>query len=111
MALSDLIQANDIMVGPNQILREVSLISFGKAVGRPETIVPVKFTLANSGPEADTYTLTVTDTAGWTLSQLPSSLEIKGLSKVELVLNVTLPGVFRTTVALLNRVSQLVYLT
>ncbi|RKZ73168.1 MAG: hypothetical protein DRR19_31255, partial [Candidatus Parabeggiatoa sp. nov. 1] len=97
LALSDLIQATDIIVGPSKILREVSVTSPGKLLAEPETTLPVNLTLSNNGPEADTYTISVTDSAGWTLDQLPSSLEVNALSTVGLVLNVTLPATFGMT--------------
>jgi hypothetical protein len=90
--LSDLIQATDIVLGPNKILRDVSLTGTGKKIGEPEIVLPVRLTLANNGPEKDTYTLSVTDTAGWTLNGLPSSVEMEGLDSIDLVLNVTLPA-------------------
>jgi len=89
--LSDLIQASNIVVGPSKILREVSLTGAGKLSAEPEVTLPVNLILSNNGPEADTYTLNVTDSAGWTLGQLPSTIEVKELDIVELVLNVTLP--------------------
>lgn len=90
--LADLIQATDIVVGPNKILREVSLTGAGKVIGEPQVILPVNLTLANNGTEADTYILSATDTAGWTFNGLPSTVEIGGLESVDLVLNVTLPA-------------------
>jgi len=92
VALSDLVQATDIVVGPSKILREVSLASPGKLAAEPEITLPVNLILSNNGPEADTYTFNVTDSAGWVLSQLPSTIEVKELDTVELVLNVTLPA-------------------
>ncbi|RKZ77646.1 MAG: hypothetical protein DRR19_27620, partial [Candidatus Parabeggiatoa sp. nov. 1] len=89
--LSALIQATDIVLGPNKILRDVSLTGAGKKIGEPEIVLPVRLTLANNGPEKDTYTLSVTDTAGWTLGELPSTIEIDGLEFIDLVLDVTLP--------------------
>jgi Leucine-rich repeat (LRR) protein len=90
--LADLIQATDIVVGPNKILREVSLTGAGKVIGEPEVALPVNLTLANNGTESDNYTLSVTDTAGWTLTGLPSTVELDGLNSIDLVLNVTLPA-------------------
>ncbi|NJO16016.1 MAG: choice-of-anchor D domain-containing protein [Thioploca sp.] len=90
--LADLIQATDIVVGPNKIRREVSLTGAGKVIGKPEVTLPVNLTLANNGTESDTYTLSVTDTAGWTLNGLPATVELDGLNSIDLVLNVTLPA-------------------
>ncbi|MDM8558746.1 choice-of-anchor D domain-containing protein [Candidatus Parabeggiatoa sp. HSG14] len=93
MTLFDLIIAKDIVRSSSKILRGVTLIGSGKSVGEPEAIIPVSFTLANSGPEVDSYTFTITDSSGWTFTQLPASLELEGLAKVELVVNVTLPAI------------------
>jgi hypothetical protein len=89
--LSDLIQATDIVLGPNKILYDVSLTGAGKKTGEPEIVLPVRLTLANNGPEKDTYTLNVTDTAGWTLGELPATMAIGGLEFIDLVVDVTLP--------------------
>ena len=89
--LSDLIKAASINEGPSQILYDVSLISSGKHTGEPGTILPISLTLVNGGPETDTYTLQVTDSKGWILSQPTSPLEVKALDTQELSLEVALP--------------------
>jgi hypothetical protein len=91
VTLSDLVQATNLVVGPSKILREVSLASQGRLSAEPEATLPVNLILSNNGQEADTYTLNVTDSADWALGQLPSTIEVKELDTVELVLNVTLP--------------------
>ncbi|NJO17175.1 MAG: choice-of-anchor D domain-containing protein [Thioploca sp.] len=95
--LTDLIQADDIVVGPNKVLREVSLTGAGKVSGEPSSTLPVKLTLANNGAELDTYQLNITDIAGWTLEGLPTAVEIDGLNSIDLVLNVTLPATLNAT--------------
>ncbi len=97
MKLSDLIKSSPIdssvgiVVGPNKILYEVSLSVADQLFGKPQEVLPISLTLSNDGPETDTYQLSVTDTAGWVMSQLPSSLQLRGIDAVDLVLNVTLP--------------------
>ncbi|BAP54903.1 receptor protein kinase-like protein [Thioploca ingrica] len=91
MKLSDLIESSaGIVVGPNKILYEVSLSVADQLFGKPQEVLPISLTLSNDGPETDTYQLSVTDTAGWVMSQLPSSLQLRGIDAVDLVLNVTL---------------------
>jgi hypothetical protein len=90
--LRDLIEATNIVVGPNKILHSVSLIGLGTLIKEPGSILQMRFTLANNGPEKDTYSLNLTDTAGWPLSQLPLTVEVEGLETIELILNVTLPS-------------------
>ncbi|MCK5521943.1 MAG: leucine-rich repeat domain-containing protein [Thiomargarita sp.] len=89
--LSDVIQAKNIVTAPSKILYDVLLTGLGIITGLPDTTMPLSFALTNNGPMADAYTLTVSDSAGWPLSQLPSSIELKELETVEFVLNVTLP--------------------
>ncbi|NJO14636.1 MAG: choice-of-anchor D domain-containing protein [Thioploca sp.] len=90
--LDDLIEANDIIIGPSQILYDVSLTAPNTVSGEPNSILPIRLMLSNDGPEKDIYWLNLTDTAGWPLSQLPLTVEVEGLETIELVLNVTLPS-------------------
>ncbi|MDM8562479.1 hypothetical protein QUF54_03910, partial [Candidatus Marithioploca araucensis] len=90
--LSDVIQAKNIVTAPSKILYDVLLTGLGIITGLPDTTMPLSFALTNNGPIADTYTLTVKDSAGWPLSQLPTSIDVKELETVEFVLNVTLPA-------------------
>ncbi|OQY47082.1 MAG: hypothetical protein B6247_27020, partial [Candidatus Parabeggiatoa sp. nov. 2] len=92
VALSDIIDAPNIVVGPSKILRDVSLVGTSASIGEPDEVLPVNLTLTNTGTETDSYNITVTDTAGWTLGQLPPTLEVEALQSVDLVLNVTLPS-------------------
>ena len=89
--LDDLIEATNIVTGPSKILRDVFLTAeSGSLSGDPNTVLPVRLTLANGGPETDTYSINVTDTAGWTLGELESSVEVEGLESVGLEFDVTL---------------------
>jgi hypothetical protein len=97
VVLSDVIDASDIVVGPSKILRDVSIVGPTASVGEPGDILPVNITLTNTGPEKDTYNISVTDTAGWTLGQLPSTFELEALQSVDLVLYVTLPSTVGAT--------------
>ncbi|EDN71144.1 receptor protein kinase-like protein [Beggiatoa sp. PS] len=89
--LSEVIQANNTMVGPSRILRDVSLTAAGKLSGEPGETVFINFTLSNNGPETDTYTLNLTDSQGWALTPLPTnSIEIEGLGGLNFEQEVTL---------------------
>ena len=91
--LSDIIEATDIVVAQSKILRDVSITGPGALIGEPGETLAVKLTLTNNGAEADTYDISVTDSAGWTLSQLPATTDqVAELTSIELVLNVTLPA-------------------
>lgn len=89
--LADIVEATDVVVARGKILRDVSIVGPGSLKGNPGDTLPVNLTLTNNGAELDTYNLSVTDTTGWTLGQLPTSIEVKELESVELKLNVTLP--------------------
>jgi hypothetical protein len=90
--LDNLIEADEIVVRPSQILYNVTLTGQQQIKGVPGTTLPVALTISNSGPTTDSYTLNVSDSAGWKLSSLPSSVTLDGLGLKKLVLNVTLPS-------------------
>ncbi|MDY6991184.1 MAG: choice-of-anchor D domain-containing protein, partial [Pseudomonadota bacterium] len=90
--LEDIIDADKIVVGPNQILYDVALIGPSIVRNQPGAVMPIQLKLANNGPEVDTYLLSMTDTANWPLSPLPATLEVEGLSVQELTANITLPA-------------------
>jgi hypothetical protein len=107
VALSSMIEAKNIVVAPSKTLRDVSLSAPNKVSGEPKAVLPITLTLSNGGPEKDSYALSVTNTAGWEVGQLPYTVELEGLSSVEIVMNVTLPetgGV--TDVISVNAMSQ-----
>jgi hypothetical protein len=92
VALADVIEAPNIVAGPSKILRDVSLVGTSASIGEPDEVLPINITLTNTGTETDSYTISVSDTAGWSLGQLPPTLEVEALQSVDLVLNVTLPS-------------------
>jgi len=107
VALSDMIEAKNIVVAPSKTLRDVSLSAPSKVSGDPQAVLPITLTLSNGGPEKDSYALSVTDTAGWNLGLLPYTVELDGLTNVEIVLNVTLPATGGVTdVISVNAISQ-----
>jgi alpha-tubulin suppressor-like RCC1 family protein len=90
MTLDDLIEAGEIIRGRSEILHEVSLAASDQVmVQEPGTTTTINLTIANNGPEADTYKLKVTNPKGWTLSALPATLEVDALSTIELTLDIT----------------------
>jgi hypothetical protein len=91
VTLETLINASQIVRGYSKILREVSITATDQVlVGEPNTSIMIGVSLSNYGPEADTYTLNVTNPKAWPLSQLPATLEVPGLSTVDLALKITL---------------------
>jgi urease beta subunit len=90
--LSDIISAGSITVAPAKIMRDVTVTAPQLLSGEEGTNLAATITLSNGSPEADTFLFSVTDTAGWPISQLPTSVEVEALSSVELELNIQLPN-------------------
>jgi len=91
VSLAEVIDSPSIETYPSKILYRASLHAPGQVNGRLGETVTFDLTLSNSGPEVDTYTLTVTDAEGWPISPASSPVTIEGLKRTELHLNVTLP--------------------
>ncbi|MCP4696250.1 MAG: choice-of-anchor D domain-containing protein [Gammaproteobacteria bacterium] len=89
-ALTDLIDAANIVAGPSMVLRDVVIAAPGKLSGEAGDVLPVGLTVSNGSPAQDTFTLIVADSKGWTLSVLPASVQIDALGSTNLVLDVTL---------------------
>lgn len=93
--LKDLMTVNDPVQDLNhqgaKVLQGVSLISTGKLVGQPGEVVTVTFTLANNSPHPDTFALTLENALTWQITDLPETIEVPGLSLIELPLKVTIP--------------------
>jgi hypothetical protein len=92
ITLENLINAPSIEVHPSAILYEVALSGPGALTGTTNTTIPVEIRVINVGPASDTYTLSVTDSAGWQLDSLPNTVTVDGLSTTELSFNVTIPA-------------------
>ncbi len=88
--LSDVAGAN-VTTGPSQILYDVSLAGPGSATAEAGTPLPLTLTVLNGGPVTDTYTLSVSDTAGWGLD-LAASTQVEGIDMRDLTLTVTPPS-------------------
>ncbi|BAP57387.1 receptor protein kinase-like protein [Thioploca ingrica] len=89
--ISDYIAAENIVIGPSKILRNVSLTVASKLFGNPGEVLSIPLVIANNGPEDDNYTLTVKDSAGNILNQL-AAVEVKGLDIVNLAIDLTIPA-------------------
>ncbi|NJO15751.1 MAG: choice-of-anchor D domain-containing protein [Thioploca sp.] len=88
--ISDYIAAENIVIGPSKILRNVSLTVASKLFGNPGELLSIPLIIANNGPEDDQYTVTATDFAGNILSQL-AAVEVKKLDTVNLAIDITIP--------------------
>jgi hypothetical protein len=89
--ISSYIDAENFVVGPSKLLRNVSLIVTNKLFGNPGEIISIPLVIANNGPEDDQYTITVTDSAGNILNKLPD-VEVKLLDTVNLAIDITIPA-------------------
>jgi len=89
--LEDVIDTPSIVTQPGKILYHAVLSGKRQIVAEPNTTIPVTLRLLNNSPVNDTYTLSVTDLAGWNLSGLPNTISIESLKKEELTLNITFP--------------------
>jgi hypothetical protein len=95
--LSDLVKASQIVVKASKSAFGVFLTVPNHLSQQVGILLPVKFTLENTGLETDTYALNVIDSSSWAMTQLPSLKRIKGLDSVELLTSVTLPSTVDTT--------------
>ncbi len=91
-ALTTLAATPNIDISPPKILYNAEWSYEGHIVGEPNTTVPVNLTLVNGGPTVDTYTISVSDSAGWNMGTLPATIAVNGLRDSKLSLNVTLPA-------------------
>ncbi|RKZ74330.1 MAG: hypothetical protein DRR19_30190 [Candidatus Parabeggiatoa sp. nov. 1] len=87
--LEDLIQASEIVRGPNKIIYRV-ILNAQDVQGEAKETVPIELKVSNAGPKEDTYTLSVVSENGTTISGLPSSITVEGLKHKKLHLNTTL---------------------
>jgi uncharacterized repeat protein (TIGR01451 family) len=91
VTLADLADAPEIIVKPSKILYNVELSHAEHIVEEPGTTVPITVTILNSGPMVDTYDISLTDSAGWEMEELPSTVTVNSLRRSELTFDVTLP--------------------
>jgi hypothetical protein len=89
--LSDIVEANNIVIGPGTILRNVSVTAPDQISGEAGTTVPITITLSNGGPASDTFLISLTDTAGWSFGDFETRVELEGLDTIAFTLDVTLP--------------------
>jgi len=82
-----------VAISPSKILYHVDISSDDYIVGEPGAILRVKITLLNGGPMEDTYSINVTDSAGWQLGNLPATVTVNSMLRRDFAFNVTLPEV------------------
>jgi hypothetical protein len=90
--LRDLMTANQIVVGPAQVLRDVSLVGAQHVVGQPRTALPITLTLSNNAPQTDTYDLKISNTAHWVFDPPGATVTVAGLTSTAIDIHLTLPA-------------------
>jgi uncharacterized repeat protein (TIGR01451 family) len=90
-ALQALVDAPSITVHPPKILYRVELSHADHLAGEPNETMQVKLIVLNGGPAEDTYTISMTDSAGWEIDTLPEKVTVNSMRRSELVFDVTLP--------------------
>ncbi|MEK8019610.1 MAG: BACON domain-containing carbohydrate-binding protein, partial [Candidatus Parabeggiatoa sp.] len=97
--LEDIIQASEIVRGPNKIIYRV-VLDTQDVQGKANETIPVKLKVSNAGPKTDTYTLSVVSKKGTTISGLPSSITVEGLKQKQLDLSIVLPAEGNDTITI-----------
>ncbi|RKZ94676.1 MAG: hypothetical protein DRQ46_09565, partial [Gammaproteobacteria bacterium] len=97
--LEDIIQASEIVRGPNKIIYRV-VLNTQDVQGKANETIPVKLEVSNAGPKIDTYTLSATSEKGIAISGLPSSITIEGLTRKQLDLSIALPAEGNDTITI-----------
>ena len=93
VTLADLVESQEPpLTNPSQIFYLVVLTGPEALLGAPQTTLPIELELVNGSPKVDVYDLTVSDSAGWNLTALPSPIPVEALGHETLRLNVTLPA-------------------
>jgi uncharacterized repeat protein (TIGR01451 family) len=91
-ALQTLAETAEITIAPSKATYSAGFSYQDHLVGEPNAVVPVKLTLLNLSSHDDTYTITVTDTAGWEMEGLPETIKVNGQRRSDLIMNVNLPA-------------------
>jgi hypothetical protein len=81
----------DVITGPSRILRNVSVVAPDLVNVQPSHTVAIDFWVINASAMTDTFTLSVTNSAGWDISGVPSEITIEELGNQQLTLDLTVP--------------------
>ncbi|MEK8017266.1 MAG: C25 family cysteine peptidase, partial [Candidatus Parabeggiatoa sp.] len=90
--IEDLVEASSVETHPSKILHEVTVSGPDVLTREPGITARFDVKVLNVGPTVDTYTLNVSDSKGWQLSTLPSTITVEGLKTAKLGLDITLPA-------------------
>jgi uncharacterized repeat protein (TIGR01451 family) len=90
--LSDLIDAQEIITGPNKIIYRVVLGSGQQVEGKAGETFTFEFTVYNGGPKDDTYTFGVEGELSSSITGLPTALTVSSFETKKVTLDVKLPS-------------------
>ncbi len=83
----------NVVTDTSRLLRNVSAVANPTSLNaQPGDVVPISFTVLNSGPTTDTFSLSQSNSAGWNVSGLPSQITIGGIDHQDVTFNVTVPA-------------------
>ncbi|MEK8018603.1 MAG: choice-of-anchor D domain-containing protein [Candidatus Parabeggiatoa sp.] len=105
-SLTDRIDTPHLIMAVAKTLRKVSLNTPAAFAAEPGETLPIFLTIVNHGPKRETYQFSVTDTAGWVLGSLPSTLRLDGLQTRTMLFKVTLPATSAENTITINVLSQ-----
>jgi hypothetical protein len=89
--LNALAEAPNILIHPSRIFYHVEMSHADYLVGEPGETIPVKLTLLNGGPTADTYDINMTNSEGWSIKTNPLPVTVNSMRFTELTVPVPLP--------------------
>ncbi|OQW91637.1 MAG: hypothetical protein BWK78_04045, partial [Thiotrichaceae bacterium IS1] len=89
VTLSEVIEAPKITPAPSKILGSVTLSGSSQIAGQPGVTLPIRFTISNGGPEADTYQVVTSNSTGWSSE---TAVEVQALDSLDVELGVKLPA-------------------
>jgi hypothetical protein len=92
ISIEDIVDAPEVNVSGSKILYHVELSHDKHIIDEPNTTIPVKVDILNSGPTEDIYTIAITDEQSWQISQLPQQVSVNSLRRTKLNFEVTLPA-------------------
>ncbi|MEK7990733.1 MAG: choice-of-anchor D domain-containing protein, partial [Thiotrichaceae bacterium] len=89
--LEDIVQADKITVAPAKIIYDLTVDGPESIAGKAGDTLPIALMVTNTGPETDSYTVSLANSKGWNLSQVPSTFTVESQQTEEFNLDISLP--------------------
>ena len=90
--ISTTLDANSILLSESQLVRGVALGSQGQLRVTGAGTIEVLISLSNLGSPLDVFDVTISDSEGWTLSGIPGTLAVEGLTINEFLMTIEIPA-------------------